>query len=127
MAEESTSGGEKTEEPSAKRRADFRKKGQVAQSKEVQTAVLFTIVLLLWIFYMPNFWSGLSELLSSLWRNIESFDGTPSDVYNLTLFIVKEMAILLLPLFFLVMIIGFFSSIFQIGWLFTTKPLSTDF
>ena len=37
------------------------------------------------------------------------------------------MAILLLPLFFLVMVIGFFSSIFQIGWLFTTQPLTPDF
>jgi len=127
MAEESTSGGEKTEEPSAKRRADFRKKGQVAQSKEVQTAMLFTFVLLLWIFYMPNFWNGLSLLVSNIWNNLGSFDGTPSDVYNLTFFVIKEMAILLLPLFLLVMVIGFFSSIFQIGWLFTTQPLTPDF
>jgi len=127
MAEESSSGGEKTEEPSAKRRADFRKKGQVAQSKEVQTALLFTLVLLLWIFYMPSFWSGLSKLLSTLLRNPDSFDGTPSDVYNLTIFLVKEMATLLLPLFFLVMVTGFFSSVFQIGWLFTTRPLTPDF
>lgn len=127
MAEESSSGGEKTEEPSAKRRADFRKKGQVAQSKEVQTALLFTFVLLLWIFYTPNFWSGLSHLVSSIWRNLETFDGTPSDTYNLSLFVVKEMAILLMPLFFLVLVIGFFSSIFQIGWLFTTKPITPDF
>jgi len=127
MAEESDSGGEKTEEPSAKRRADFRKKGQVAQSKEVQTAMLFTFVLLLWIFYMPNFWSELSILVSSIWNNLGSFEGTPSDVYNLTLFVIKEMAILLLPLFFLVMVVGFFSSIFQIGWLFTTQPLTPDF
>ncbi len=127
MAEESTSGGEKTEEPSAKRRADFRKKGQVAQSKEVQTAMLFTFILLLWIFYMPNFWNGLSLLVSSVWGNLGSFDGSPEDVYNLTLFVIKEMAILLFPLFFLVMVIGFFSSVFQIGWLFTTQPLTPDF
>lgn len=127
MAEESTSGGEKTEEPSAKRRADFRKKGQVAQSKEVQTAMLFTFILLLWIFYMPNFWNGLSLLVSSIWDNLGSFDGSPEDVYNLTLFVIKEMAILLLPLFVLVMVIGFFSSVFQIGWLFTTQPLTPDF
>ena len=53
MAEESSGGGEKTEAPSAKRREDFRKKGQIAQSKEVQTASLFTVVLLFWVFYLP--------------------------------------------------------------------------
>jgi flagellar biosynthesis protein FlhB len=127
MAEESTSGGEKTEAPSAKRRADFRKKGQVAQSKEVQTAVLFTLLLLLWTFYMPEFWNGLTKLISSIWRNIESFNGTPSDVYNLSLFVGKEMAILLFPVFALVLIVGLFTSIFQIGWLFTTQPLTPDF
>lgn len=45
MAEEAPTGGERTEDATAKRRSDFRKKGQVAQSKEVQNATLFTIVL----------------------------------------------------------------------------------
>jgi len=126
MAEESSSGGEKTEAPSSKRRTDFRKKGQVAQSKEVQTAALFTLVLLFWIFYMPSFWSSMSELLATLWRNLSVFDGSPSGITSLAIFIVRDMAILLAPLFVLVMIIGVFSSLFQIGWLFTTKPLAPD-
>ncbi len=126
MAEESSTGGEKTEAPSSKRRTDFRNKGQVAQSKEVTTAALFTLVLLFWIFYMPEFWGGLSNLISSIWRNAEVFDGTPSRVYSLVLYVVKEMAILLIPLFAVVVVAGFFSTIFQIGWLFTTKPISPD-
>lgn len=126
MAEESSTGGEKTESPSAKRRADFRKKGQVAQSKEVQTAALFTLALLFWIFYMPDFWNGLTVLISSIWRNPTSFHGTPSEVNNLLFFLVKELAVLMLPLFLLVLVIGFFSSVFQIGWLFTTQPLTPD-
>jgi len=126
MAEESSSGGEKTEAPSSKRRADFRKKGQVAQSKEVQTAALFTLVLLFWIFYMPSFWSSMSEFLATLWRNLSVFDGSPSGITSLAIFIVKNMAVLLAPLFLLVMIIGVFSSLFQIGWLFTTQPLVPD-
>ncbi len=127
MAEESSSGGEKTEEPSAKRRTDFRKKGQVAQSKEVQTAGLFTVTLLFWIFYMPGFWADLLELISSIWTNLNQFDGSPANVNSLLVFITKEMAFLLVPLFMLVMIVGVFSSLFQIGWLFTTKPLTPDF
>jgi flagellar biosynthesis protein FlhB len=127
MAEESSTGGEKTEAPSAKRRADFRKKGQVSQSKEVQTAALFTLMLLFWMFYMPDFWAGLSELISAIWSNAATFNGTPSEITNLTIFLVKNMAILLLPLFLLVLVVGFFSSVFQIGWLFTTQPITPDF
>ena len=126
MAEESTTGGEKTEAPSSKRRADFRKKGQVAQSKEVQTAAIFTMVLLLWIFYMPRFWSGLSQLITTILSSISDFQGTASALTRLLFFITKELAILLYPLFLLVLIVGFFSTIFQIGWLFTAQPLTPD-
>ncbi len=126
MAEESSTGGEKTEAPSAKRRADFRKKGQVAQSKEVQTAALLTILLLFWIFYMPHFWSGLSELIAFIFRSSVDFTGTASAVTKLFVYVTKELGILLAPLFLLVMIIGVFASLFQIGWLLTSKPLLPD-
>ncbi len=127
MAEESSTGGEKTEAPSAKRRADFKKKGQVAQSKEVQTAALLTLLLLFWIFYMPRFWSGLLEFMAAIWRNIGIFKGTSNDVIGLSMFVIKDLAILLAPLFLLVLVIGFFSSVFQIGWIFTAKPITPDF
>lgn len=127
MAEEAPTGGERTEDPSAKRREDFRQKGQVAQSKEVQTAALFSMVLLFWLFYMPQFWNGLITLVTSIWKSTWEFQGTPSAIMGLSIHITKEMALLLAPLFLLVMIIGFFSSFFQFGWLLTAKPLTPDF
>lgn len=127
MAEESPSGGERTEAPSAKRREDFRKKGQVAQSKEVQTAALFTIILLFWIFYLPTFWKGITELIFSLWQGSGEFEITASSILNLAVFLVQKIGILFAPLFFLVVIIAIFSSIFQFGWLLTAKPLIPDF
>lgn len=126
MAEESPTGGERTEAPSAKRREDFRKKGQVAQSKEVQTAALFTISLLFWIFYMPVFWEGLLNLITAFFQGLDSFRATTPSTLSLAWFICQKCALLLAPLFILVLIIGFFSSFFQIGWLFTTQPLTPD-
>ena len=127
MAEESSAGGEKTEAPSAKRRDDFRKKGQVAQSKEVQTASLFTIILLFWIFYLPTFWKGLSELIFFIWQSSGNFDITPGSILTLASFIFQKLGLLISPLFLLVLLIGFFSSFFQFGWLLTAKPLIPDF
>ena len=127
MAEEAPSGGERTESPSSKRREDFRKKGQVAQSKEVQTAALFTVLLLFWIYYMPSFWHGLTELLAALWRSIGDIVITPQSTMNLAFFLLQKSAVLLAPLFLLVLIIGFFSSFLQFGWLLTAKPLIPDF
>lgn len=127
MADEAPTGGERTEDPSLKRREDFRKKGQVAQSKEVQTAALFSLGLLFWIFYMPRFWNGLSTLTAFTWQHANEFEGTTLAITGLALLIIKEMALLLAPLFLLTLIIGFFSSFFQFGWLFTATPMVPDF
>lgn len=127
MAEEAPTGGERTEDATAKRRNDFRKKGQVAQSKEVQNATLFTIVLLFWFFYLPIFWSNFTVLLKSIWQTLHQFEPTTVGVLNLAIFLIKESAILLAPLLFLVAIIGIASSFFQIGWLFTLTPLKPDY
>ncbi|MBW2683643.1 MAG: flagellar biosynthesis protein FlhB [Deltaproteobacteria bacterium] len=127
MAEENPTSGERTEAPTTKRREDFRKKGQVAQSKEIQTASLLTILLLFWFFYMPTFWRGITNLVSSLWQSAGEYTITGLSTINLAIFIFKQMGLLLAPLFFLVLIIGFFSSFFQIGWLLTAKPLTPDF
>jgi flagellar biosynthetic protein FlhB len=126
MAEESPAGGEKTEAPSAKRREDFRKKGQIAQSKEVQTAALFTIILLFWIFYLPIFWKGLTELIFYSWQSSD-YEITPASTMTLATFLLQKLGLLIAPLFLLVLIIGFFSSFFQFGWLLTAKPLIPDF
>jgi len=127
MAEESDSGGEKTEDPSNKRREDFRKKGQVVQSKEVQTAALFTVVLLFWIYYLPTFWTNVTILLFSLWQASGQFEITPASTMNLAFFLLQQFAYLMAPLFVLVLIVAFFSSVFQFGWLLTAKPLTPDF
>ncbi len=127
MADDSSSGGEKTEDPSAKRRDDFRKKGQIAQSKEVQTAALFTITLLFWVFYLPTFWQGLTEIIFSLFQSSGGFEVTPSSIMSLAAFLLSKLGLLIAPLFLLVLLIGFFSSFFQFGWLLTAKPLIPDF
>jgi flagellar biosynthetic protein FlhB len=122
MAEESSS-GERTESPSAKRRADFRKKGQVAQSREVQTAALFSLALLFWIFYAPIFWHKLQELVATVWRSSGEYAITASSLMQLSYHLGAALAIILAPLFLMVLIVGFFSTFFQIGWLFTSEPL----
>ncbi|MBW1635204.1 MAG: flagellar biosynthesis protein FlhB [Deltaproteobacteria bacterium] len=127
MAEENNTAGERTEAPTAKRREDFRKKGQVAQSKEVQTASLLTILLLFWHFYMPTFWRGLTGLIFSIWDSAGQYDLTPLSTITLAISILKQSGLLLAPLFLLILAIGFFSSFFQIGWLLTAKPLTPDF
>lgn len=125
MAEEAPT-GERTEDATAKRRNDFREKGQVAQSKEVQTAALLTILLLFWTFYLPHFFREFTTLLIVIFEAGGEVFVTPSKTMEFFYFLLQELGMLMAPLFFLVLLIGFFSSFFQIGWLFTTKPFEPD-
>jgi flagellar biosynthesis protein FlhB len=117
---------EKSEQATEKRREDFRKKGQVAQSREVHTAALMSAFLLLWVLYGPIFWDNLQLLLSGLLGQIGTFEVTANSVMSLFRFLLGRLALLLAPLLLLVLIVGFLSSFAQIGWLFTTKPLEPD-
>jgi len=126
MAED-TPTGERTEEASSKRREDFRKKGQVAQSKEVQTAAMFTILLLFWMFYSPYFWEDLMKLITTVWSSSCEYTITPPSLMQLTYYLFKRVAFIMVPLFLVAFITGFFSTLMQIGWLFTTQPLTPDF
>ena len=88
MAEESQE--ERTEEPTEKRRRESREKGQVAQSKEINTALLFLASLLLWYFYMPSFWHDLQAFITHIWRGSSEFAAyDPRAISYLLNFIVK--------------------------------------
>ncbi|MGI6657749.1 MAG: flagellar biosynthesis protein FlhB [Desulfobulbus sp.] len=119
-------GGERTESPTGKRREDFRKKGQVAQSREVNSAAMFALLLLFWIAFAPLFWERAQFLLAAIWGQCCEYAVTPASLMHLAYFIALNLAILLLPLFLTAMFIGVMASFIQIGWLFTTKPLMPD-
>ncbi len=118
---------EKTEQASDKRRKEFREKGQVAQSREVQTAALLTSSLLLWFFYAPFFWKQLSAFVAAYWRNAGEFEITQLSTVNLLTVMFGKLALLMAPPLLLTLVVGFFASFLQVGWLFTAKPLIPDF
>ncbi len=120
------SGSERTEDATAKRRQDFREKGQVAQSKEVATAALMTVSLLFWVFYAEHFWGDLQLMVDGSLRQLAEMPITLLSTLQLgneTIFLLLR---LLWPVFLLTMIVGFFVSFAQVGPLFTTKPFMPE-
>ena len=117
---------ERTEDATGKRRDDFRKKGQVAQSKEVTTAALMTMSLLLWVFYARFFWTDLHQLLVNSLQRVATFQATPLSVLNLLLEMTMLFGRLLWPVFALTLVVGFLSSFLQVGPLFTLKPFEPE-
>ncbi|SHJ80866.1 flagellar biosynthetic protein FlhB [Malonomonas rubra DSM 5091] len=117
---------ERTEDATGKRRDDFRKKGQVAQSKEVGTAALMTFSLLLWIFYAKSFWMELDGMVRSVLQMLATFEATSLSAVNLLWSLAGIFAKLLWPVFLLTLVVGFFASFLQVGPLFTLKPFEPD-
>ncbi len=127
MAGDDSTQQERTEQATGKRRQDFRDKGQVAQSKEVSTAALMSASLLLWFFYGQFFWGRLSSFSVGFWQASDRFNISPHDMVNLTGYIFRYVGLLLAPVLLLTLVVGFFATFLQIGWLFTAKPLMPDF
>lgn len=116
---------EKTEQPSSKKIDDARKKGQIAQSKDLNTtfafvAVFFSITLL------SNFLSG--EMFGYYRSVVGLFDQTErlfenGDIYPFLSQVIWTIVKLSLPTLLIAMIIGVFMSYVQVGFLFTIEPL----
>jgi flagellar biosynthetic protein FlhB len=124
MAEDSDQ--ERSEQATGKRRDDFRKRGQVAQSKEVVTAALMTMSLLLWVFYAKSFWRSLEQLFTNSLSHINQPQLSVLRTLILTNQTIAELARLLWPVFLLTLVVGFFASFLQVGPLFTTKPFMPE-
>ncbi|MDR0446854.1 MAG: flagellar biosynthesis protein FlhB [Oscillospiraceae bacterium] len=125
MAQQGAS--EKTEKATEKKRREARLEGQVLKSSEVNTAfcsaVMFAMLLLVW--------PGLTEKLAVMCRNYlsastilglgELSGGVFRNMLGRTLI---DMALMLLPILATAALAGLAINLLQVGFLFTTKPLS---
>jgi len=119
-----TDQGEKSEEATQQRREDFRKRGQVAQSREFSSVLLlFSSVLVIWL--MSRFFFQQIHQLFFVSMGDELVDvirgGGPFN--HLAAFAVQKMAYLVLPVLGLYWLVGFASSLMQIGFLYNEEAL----
>lgn len=106
---------DRTEEPTPLRREEFRKRGQVAQTREL--ASVFLIFSLIVCFYILGKFSFdqlqliFQEVLGKGMLKTVRFD-SPLDVFK---FSILKMAIIMLPVLLLCLVASFMSSVIQIG------------
>ena len=114
--------GEKTEEPTAKKRADARKKGQVARSQELNTAfVLLGGFLILKVFWM-YIYGNIAEYTIYLYSHI-SQSTTTEGITELFIGIMLLLAKTVMPVMFSILIVGLAVNIYQVGIMFSTDRL----
>lgn len=116
---------EKTEKATPKRRREAREKGQVLQSKEINSAIIIIISFLcLKIFggfMLNNLLSFSNNFYNDYFINPEIFN--IKDINILMLKIIRIVLVVVGPLTAIILILGLSTSYLQVGFLFTTKTL----
>lgn len=119
--------GEKTEKATPKKRQDSRKKGQVLKSQDVTAAIaLFSIFLFLFFaagFMRDNFFLFFRE---SFTRFMQIHKLDIEQVMLIYMSIIKQMAIILLPIMLIAVVASVAANLLQFGLLFTTETLKFD-
>lgn len=115
--------GEKTEKATPKKRQDSKKKGQVAKSQDVNTAiVLFSVFLFLYIAggFMKN---RIFSLFTYPLTQSAAGSFTSDSLYSLFIDMLKEIALILGPLMLVAMVAGIAANFMQVGVMFSTEAI----
>ncbi|MCK8816514.1 flagellar biosynthesis protein FlhB [Natroniella sulfidigena] len=114
---------EKTEDPTPKRRQQAREEGQVASSKELNSAftLLFSFIIL--YFLMRYLIDQIIEFTYKSFAIYLTMEMTANNFYNLLLEIGFLGLRLIAPILFIVTAVGVAITYLQIGFLFTPKTL----
>ena len=122
-------GGEKTEEPTAKKLTDARNDGKVAKSRELDNAVGLLLLFVLLQVTMSSLGNGLIGSFETFYKRIPEYvkeNGrgmTGRAVSQILQPAILDMLLMVLPFFavgFLAMVV---INILQVKWKVTTKPL----
>jgi type III secretion YscU/HrpY family protein len=122
-------GGEKTEQPTEKRLRDAKKKGQVAKSQDLSSAVLLIVAVMILWGTSGYIGSSLKELIINQINFATSFNEklTTQTANDSLWLIVSTIFYLLTGIFGAVFVMAFLINFLQVGPLFSTEAIKPNF
>jgi flagellar biosynthesis protein FlhB len=116
--------GEKTEEPTAKRKSESRQKGQVPKSMDFSSSVIMLVAFFSLQFIAPYTYKEISGLMRSVFTQFPTADFTIASFQVMfidygTVFLKAS-----LPIMVVILIVGLVINYLQVGFLFTLQPLT---
>lgn len=115
--------GEKTEKATPKKRQDSRKKGQVAKSQDVNTAISLLAVFLFFLFAGSYMKDIVLYVMRHGFQEFMLTELTEANIQSVFLSILKELVFLLGPIMFVALIAGVASNYMQVGILFSMEVI----
>ena len=126
MAEQQ--GQEKTEAPTEKKRRESREEGQVAFSKELSSAALLAGIVLILVATSPIILDAMEQLMTQIFQELAQGEELSIDgIFILS----EEILSIILPAFApfvaVIILVGIFSSVLQVGVQVTFKAITPKF
>jgi flagellar biosynthetic protein FlhB len=120
--------GEKTEEPTPERLRKLRKEGNVAKSQDVNTAVSFLFTFAVLAAWFPRIGEEIQALFHLAVKvATEDAEGASILTSRLLLEALWTFTVVVGPVCAAAMVVGTAGNIAQVGFMFTTKPITPDF
>jgi len=115
----------KTEEPTEHKLQRLREEGQVVKSQELVGALGLFLPALLLLFLAPSMLRTCVEMIRFFFTRVTELDPTKDAIIVGVFF--RYLARLAAPILAVAFVSAIFSNVIQIGFLFTTKPITPDF
>ena len=126
MAEQE--GQEKTEVPTEKKRRESREEGQVAFSKELSSAALLAGIMLTLVATSPIILDAMRQLMSQIFRDLAQSEELSIDsIFTLSGEILSIILPAFAPFVAIIIFVGIFASVLQVGVLITFKAIAPKF
>jgi len=126
MAEQE--GQEKTEVPTEKKRRESREEGQVAFSKELSSAALLAGIVLTLVATSPIILDAMRQLMSQIFRDLAQSEELSIDsIFTLSGEILSIILPAFAPFVAVIIFVGIFASVLQVGVLITFKAIAPKF
>ncbi len=113
---------DKTEKATPRRRKKAREEGQVAKSVDIAVSASLISIFLAFLFYIPYAAKRLYAIF--IYYFSEPLEHIPEYDYAILYTFVKEVALLILPIFALLLFVGIAANVAQVGFFITLKPLA---
>lgn len=119
--------GEKTEAPTPKRLHDARNKGQVARSREVDTAIVILAAFVVFRFAGTALWGGIETMATDTWRHLGEDPLTMDLTGQVGVALIGRTILILAPLMAAILVVSVLGGIAQAGGpLFTMHTLKPN-
>lgn len=126
MPERNESAQEKTEQATPQRREEFRKRGDVFQSREVTSVLILAASVL--VFYIAGvfIFEQLQDIMKTVFTEAAGFEFTTVNLLALMGKLLKSVGIMFIPVAIGVLVAGVGSSLAQVGVLFSSESFKFD-